>query len=435
MSYTVYRCNRCRNAYIGRSQTCSDCGAFLEKVDPEPLGLGVFAEYDNIVLMCGLNLDKRIINERFRGTPRYTKIFTSNISDSQLIEIFFYNKNFDKKSCFIDKNVILIYGDGPYTYNNLVENVYLKIPEEELAGRLQTYTYSLAENGMWGWEILSFVLKKYLELTGKDDLYYVVEVPPGGDAEERKGRLEFLMKMAAPPSKVKAKEVVVSDAREVVGFRGVVTVPVYRFLPSFRSRDGKVPVKEVLESLDGKTAVVTIGGPEHNIFLNYFMAERRGLREDQIIFDNSNVFDLEVFRKQPQNKVLLNTHTYVGFRLLSQTDELVTMSREDPRSETGGLILKLRHTSELFGTRSFDLFIVIGAGLRGALATKLSLIKLLLSSTRKQLNQFGIYYIVFNGQRLREVYSKIDVVHFARYVAALLEDEELKRASQVYAIV
>jgi hypothetical protein len=414
---------------------CPDCGAPLEKVDPKPLGLGVFAKYDNIVLMCGLNLDKRIINEKFRSTPRYTKILTSNISDSQLLEILFYSKNFDGESPFSSKNVILIYGDGPYTFNNLVENMYLKIPEEELAGRLQNYTYSLAENGMWGWEILSFVLKKYLELARKESLYYVVEVPGGDDSEERRGRLEFLMRMAAPPSRAEEREIIVSDTREVVGYRGVVAVPVYRFLPSFRDKDSREPVRELLESLDGDTAVVTIGGPEHNIFLNFFTAERRSLGPDQVIFDGSNVFDLEAFRREPQDKVLLDTHTYVGFRLLSRTGKLVIMSREDPRTETGGLILKLQHKSELFGNRPFDLFAIIGAGLQGALATKLTFTRLLLDSARRLLDQYGIYYVTFNRQRLREVYSRLDIVHFAKNVAALLEEEELERASQVYAVV
>jgi hypothetical protein len=418
-------------------KSCPDCGATLLEVKPKPLELGVFEEYDNIVLMCGLNLDKRIINEKFRNTPRYAKILTSNISDSQLINILFYNKNFYNRSPFSDKNVFLIYGDGPYTFNDLVENVYLKIPEEELAGRLQTYTNNLAENGMWGWEILSFALKKYLDLTEKKNLNYTIEVAGGGSAEERKGRLEFLLKMAAPPPRMvsEGKEVIVSDARDVVGYRNVVTVPVYRFLPSFKSRDNIEPIKEILEVLEGKTAIITVGGPEHNIFLNYFTAERRALGTDQIVYDGSNAFDIESFRKGPLNSVLLSTHTYVGFRLISRSGEAITVSREDPRSETGSLILKLQHASELSGNKSFDLFAVIGAGARGALATKLAFIKLLSSSTQKQLSQLGIYYIVFHRQRLKEVYSKLDVVYSAKQVAALLEEEVLQRASQVYAII
>jgi hypothetical protein len=444
VSYTIRRCWRCRNAYIGTLKNCPDCGASLLEVKPKPLELGVFEEYDNIVLMCGLNLDKRIINEKFRNTPRYAKILTSNISDSQLINLLFYNKNFYNRSPFSDKNVFLIYGDGPYTFNDLVENVYLKIPEEELAGRLQTYTNNLAENGMWGWEILSFALKKYLDLTGKKNLNYTIEVAGGGSAEERKGRLEFLLKMAAPPPRMvsEGKEVIVSDARDVVGYRNVVTVPVYRFLPSFRGSDGKEPIKDVLKGVTSakeKTVVVTLGGPEHNIFLNYFTAERRALGADQVIYDGSNAFDIENFGSKQQNKVLLNTHTYVGFRLVSQTGEVITVSREVPMSETGSLILKLPHASELSGNRPFDLFAVIGAGARGALATKLAFIKLLSSTTRKWLSQlevsYGVYYVIFNRQWLKEVYSKLDVVYSAKQAAALLEEEALQQASQVYAII
>ena len=115
----------------------------------------------------------------------------------------------------------------------------------------------------------------------------------GGSAEERKGRLEFLLKMAAPPPRMvsEGKEVIVSDARDVVGYRNVVTVPVYRFLPSFRGSDGKEPIKDVLKGVTSakeKTVVVTLGGPEHNIFLNYFTAERRALGADQVIYDGSN---------------------------------------------------------------------------------------------------------------------------------------------------
>jgi hypothetical protein len=368
---------------------------------------------------------------------------TSNISDSQVLSILFYGRNFGGKSPFCGKDVFLLYGDSPYTFNDLVGEVYLKVPEKEVSERLQTYAYSLAENGMWGWEILSYVLKRYLELSGKSVFSYSVEVGGGRDAEERRGRLEFLLKMASPPPFMVnegSEEVLVSDSREEVGYKDVVSVPVYRFLPSFRRRDGLEPVREFFGRLDWgeRTAVVTLGGPEHNIFLNYFMYEQKpkNIEQDyQVIFDGSNIFDFERFRRRHLNTVLLDTHRYVGFRLMSSSGEIVTLSRGDPRSSTGSLLLVQELRSELAGGRSFDLYVVIGAGPRGALATKLGFLKLLLDSTRERLKHNGIYFVVFNHERMRNIYSGKDVVYQARDIAPYLDKEDIQEASQVVTVI
>jgi hypothetical protein len=409
----------------------------------ELLGLGVFDDYDNVVLLCGLNLDKRVINERFRDVPEYSLALTSNISDSQVLGLLFYGRNFGGKSPFWGKDIFLLYGDSPYTFNDLVGEVYLKVPEKEVAERLQTYAYSLAENGMWGWEILSYVLKRYLELSGKGVFSYSVEVGGGRDAEERRGRLEFLLKMASPPLFMVNEgsgEVLVSDSREEVGYKDVVTVPVYRFLPSFRRRDGKEPVREFFDRLDlrERTAVVTLGGPEHNIFLNYFIYEQKpkNIEQDyQVIFDGSNIFDFERFRRRHLNTVLLDTHRYVGFRLMSSSGEIVTLSRGDPRSSTGALLLVQEIRSELAGGRVFDLYVVIGAGPKGALATKLGFLKLLLDSTQERLRRNGIYFVVFNPERMRDIYSDKDVVYQARDIAPYLDKEDIQEASQVVTVI
>jgi hypothetical protein len=410
----------------------------MELTTPK-LGLGVFENYDNVVLLCGLNLDKRVINEKFRKAPKHVKIFTSNISDSQLYAMLFYKGNFNGSSPFSDKNVILLYGDGPYTSNDLVENVYIKIPEDShvKAEDLQRYAFDLAENGMWGWEILSYVLMRYFKLTGGGHpLKYTIAV--SNRDRDREERLNFLMRLSSPGNIVRSGngEIFLSDDREIVGYSGVVEVPVYRFLPAFRPL-----INDILRKLEGNTAIVTLGGPEHNIFLNYFMCEQRQDQVNQVLFDASNVFDLEAFRRDPHNKVLLDTHNYVGFRLISLQGEVMSLSREDPKGDTGGLIVVLRMQSELTDNKPFDLFAVVGSGRRGALATKLSFLKLLLKSTKKSLGGNGIYYIVFDKDRLRE-YEKMDIVYQSidrgvsgKSIVELLESEKLEKASRVYAML
>jgi hypothetical protein len=413
------------------------------EVNTPKLGLGVFENYDNVVLLCGLNLDKRVINEKFRRAPKHVKIFTSNISDSQLYAMLFYKGNFNGSSPFSDKNVVLLYGDGPYTSNDLVENVYIQIPEDShvKAEDLQRYAYDLAENGMWGWEILSYVLMRYFKLTGGGHpLKYKIAVP--NRDRDREERLNFLMRLSSPGNIVRSGngEIVLSDDREIVGYSRVVEIPIYRFLPAFSPM-----INDILGRLEGKTAVVTLGGPEHNVFLNYFICEQRQDQINQVFFDASNVFDLEAFRRDPHNKVLLDTHNYVGFRLISPQGDVISLSREDPKGVTGGLIVVLsRMRSELTNNKPFDLFVVVGAGKLGALATKLSFLKLLLKSTVKSLEGTGIYYVVFNKDNMDNVYQKVDIVYKSleplkewggKKVVDFLEEEKLEKASRVYAML
>ena len=442
----LYVCKRCEEAYLGEEPLeCRRCGGGRFKELKGELTTGPLKEYDNIVVLTGLNIDKRLLNESLRrlteGEISIPMVLTSNVSDAQTITLLLYKQNYRARSPFADKNVLHIYGDGPYTFNQFVGNVYLVVPYKDLANKLREYALSLWRNGKWGWELLSYVFREYMSLRGLDYLGYEVCVEGG---ENLKNRLTFLARLASPPQvSYPDEELILSNKPEDNDY--TVPVPIMRVIPSINTR----LLKSVLNELDGDTAFLSIGGAEHNIFLNLAVVERRETYaktpQDRVIYDLSNVFDRELFGKLVRNKVALTTHGYVGLKIQDAEGRVITMARGVPGSSTGGVIIKLRHRFEFYG-RDADLYVVFGAGPKGALATKLTLIRMLLPDAAEKLKGYGIYYVTFHKEDAEEkearknrwfktIYLEADPIHDAALLAPLLSRHDLEPASTVTTVL
>jgi len=390
------------------------------------LGEGVFKDYDNIVIMTGLNLDKRLLNDYISSAKTLpiggSLILTSNVSDAQVLMYFFHRPNYFPKmrsrlkrvlrssSPFFRKNVYYLYGDGPYTFNNLVRHVYAQVPTPDLAKELQQQVDGLWSNGMWGWEILSFFFEAYMKRTNSSCLDVGIQVS-SGSIGERIGlyeKLSFLARMAAPRCfylREGRGQVVLSNTQQSLEANKTVTIPIMRFIPTFNL----TLLRSIFQQLEGKTALVTIGGAEHNIYLNLFTAERRETLDpdSRVLYDYSNAFDRKL-AQQAKNVALLTTHDYVGVRIQTAPVHITDLKRDGDR--TGGVIIKIRHTPG-FLDNEVDLFVVFGAGRSGALATKLAFARLLCDDSYDMLNSYGIYYIIFHSENLNEVYLQNDVVY------------------------
>jgi len=419
------------------------------------LGEGVFKDYDNIVIMTGLNLDKRLLNEYINSTTPSIRgnslILISNVSDAQVLILLFHRPNYFPRmgqrllrvsrasSPFCRKNMYHLYGDGPYTSNELVKYVYAQVPTSDLAKELQEYVDGLWCNGMWGWEILSFFFEAYLKRTNSSRLDVGIQVSSGGiDGGELYERLSFLARMAAPHCfylREGRGQVVLSDTPRSLDPIKTVTIPIMRFIPAFNLR----LLRSIFQGLEGKTALVTIGGAEHNIYLNLFTAERRETLDpdSRVLYDYSNAFDRELAR-QAKNVALLATHDYVGVRIQTAPVHIIDLKRDGDK--TGGVIIKMRHTPGFLDNKvdnKIDLFVVFGAGRSGALATKLTFTRLLCDDSYDTLNSYGIYYIIFHSENLNEVYLQNDVVYQLnqRFDSKTLGDiiccEEIRKASRV----
>lgn len=449
MGRRLYRCGKCDYYVVGNeySGRCSKCGKELRKDEGfRKLCEGAFSKYDNIVFMTGLNVDKRILNAKvIPNINPGVLVLTSNVSDTHLLMLLFRKSNFATKhfffssqaSPFTKKKVLAFYGDGPYAFNDFVNYIYLAVDDDRIAAKLREHVKRLWGQGVWGWELLSHIIHEYTRLSGRTILSYTIKVRGGAGQEERRERLELLVRFASPPRVYfeRGGDITVADDRSLLSNdRAVIEVPIKRVIPAFNSD----LIRSLLEDLEGETAFVTIGGAEHNVYLDLAIAERReGNYSDRVLYDFSNVFDRNVFQRG-HGGVMLATHRYVGVEIQDPRGRRVVLARGIRGSHTGGIVVKVKHTFEKFYSKETDLFVVIGSGPKGAIATKLMLIRLLCDDASRLLKHYGVYYSVFSvdKQVFNDVYMNADPVYEAPLIARLLcEKARIDVASRVTVIV
>lgn len=363
-------------------------------------------------------IDKRDLNQKIeqiadaRKHNNKIKLLTTGAADLTALELFFYKNNYVRSSPFNGKNVLLFYGDGPYTKNIFIDNIYL-------------YSKNKVEvefKESWGWEALS---KIFYVLTGGEN-FLSCEVRAKKDEQDA---VKFLVKLAGP------SEVEISESSDIIITREkteqllnyhMTEIPVERFIPA-------IDYDLIKKSLPkrGKTAFVTIGGAEHNIYLNYAINMNR--KKNQVLFDKSNNFDLEEWNKIKKGRALLTTHNYVGVIIKEECGREVVLARGEEKSNTGGVIIKIS-SQELFETKG-DLIVVFGSGPSGALATKLTLIRILLKDSRQLISEDGIYYVVFDDPKHKdifmEIYKKKDVFHTVPSLVHFLQDHKIRKAESL----
>jgi len=278
---------------------------------------------------------------------------------------------------------------------------------------------------------------RYMNIGNDQNINCSVKVK-GKDEEKRKNRLEFLARMAGPSSLCinEGGELAISDSLNDIADCDegkVVAVPVKRFLPAF---DFELIKSQLSDIEAGKTAFVTLGGAEHNIYLDLAVAERRESLDDKsrVLYDNSNVFDRMIVKKSPEDKVELITHGYVGVEMYdAEENSVVFITRDGPT--TAGVIVKIKHIFKDFYQKSADLFVIFGTGGMGALATKLTFIRMLLKDSCSKLKDYGIYYVMLtkDGRRFN-VYKQVDPVHEAVLIAPLLFKENIGKISRITSV-
>lgn len=404
---------------------------------------GIFKDYDSIIFMVGLNLDKRMLNTlvRKRGLMSHSLILTSNISDAQTLMLIFNRYAFgDEPTPFAKKYIHLFYGDSPYSDNKFVPDVYIWVPDSSLAQRLDSYSKAQWSSGKWGWWILSYVFAEII----KSNEYNINEIEVVDNSIKERDRLDFLCKLALPSDIIVRKsdeprggDIKVAYKREYLPQAGkCFKVKISRIIPSFNIEIIKNVCENIarLTNKNKKILMVTLGGAEHNIYLNFFTTYLR--RKDakngkcQILHDARNVFDFDQFQNNRLNKVLLETHNYINVYLQTLEGPII-LSREG--NQTGGIIVKISNILTPFLEKETDLLIIIGCGRYGALATKLTLARLLVDDTRNIKCKDGIYYVLYSDSLIEKV-KTIDVIFGIKNVVHELGSEEIKEANYVMPI-
>lgn len=372
---------------------------------------------------------------RRRESSPQSLILTSHISDAHALILMLNRYAFEKnKTPFAEKYIHLFYGDGPYTWNEFVSSIYVWVPDRRLAEKLDSYARGLWSSGKWGWWILSYIFERVRrEMINMREI--VVRDIDATREHDGKNKLHFLCELALP-SDIKVRvggdggDMIVTSRYDLLPTDGgYFEVKIHRVIPSIRENF----IREIINTMrnrgyeEGRTLIVTLGGAEHNVFLNAIIVHmrRRSDQKQQILFDARNVFDYDRFYRDSLGKALLETHNYIAVELYTK-EGLVTLSREGPG--TGGIIVKASSILTPFCDDKVDYLALFGCGRNAALATKLTFARLLYDDVRNILKEDGIYYILFNNEHMENFYTKVDIVARAEAILDKLYSEEVKKA-------
>lgn len=373
---------------------------------------------------------------------RHQLILISNMSDAQALMLLFNRHAFsDEITPFARKNVYLFYGDGPYTDNKFVSSVYIWVPDSSLAQKMSSYAKAQWSSGKWGWWILSYVFAELIN--NNNNVIREIEII---DKEDRElDRLKFLCELALPPDKniIKSGEAGGGDVKVAFNRKYLpygnkcFKVKIDRVIPSFNVK----LINKIFENIQSKTKnksqkilIVTLGGAEHNVYLNFLTAYMRKkykeIGKQQILYDARNVFDFDNFQKNRLNKVLLETHGFINV-YLQTLDGSVILSREG--GQTGGVVVKISNVQTPFHEKNMDLLAIIGCGRYGALATKLTLARLLLDDADKIQCRDGIYYMLYNDEIIKKIIDK-DIVAEIDSIIGELREVKIREANYLMPI-
>lgn len=414
-----------------------------------------FENYDNIVLMVGMLIDKvelnsaldSIVSARNQGVD--AKILVTGIADLDILNMMIYKGNFGRRSPFCEKNLVMLYCNVPYAKNIYIDNVYLYVRKDKIDRKPSP------PPGKWGWEGLSSVL---FEILGQRDKDLEISIH-GSKIKEKESilrydtrdielALQYLVRFAGPSS-IQFRgftgdsngEIIISTQRiKHNGGYYEVEIPIKRFIPAFNEMLIEKELKKTLK-VNGRTLFITIGGAEHNMYLVYLISKFRSRIDSQMIFDLSNKFDYTYYRSSADRggKLFLLTHNYVGVVIYPESDPNKKICAIKPPAHrnycpgesplTAGIVAKLdpfkMSPSEIFGIRNDGLLVIFGSGVHGSLATKLTLAHLLFCEDEIDP---GLYYMVIPEDTINAVMDYGNVSYNVKNLRRYLQNLELKKA-------
>jgi hypothetical protein len=415
-------------------------------------------DYDRIIVLCGQGFPKKELSEKARDDDlRYyiekgfkidiAKQF-SHISDVQAAQLFY-------RAFIKGENIATIYADHPFIERKFIKCIkvtfndqsfcqdlknnnfeYLKdklreygIKEEEFIGirALSIITYMLKERKKGEkvsvcWAIKEDVKEKGIAEFISSTAFHPNDVIMKYEAEDQKCehydlKIEFVEDKCREENKNVREtkgEKVGDDSILMLLFRdNSMIIPFFRYIPSFIKFDSKKKEVDIIsEWLDfmkkkKRTLLVTLGGPEHNVFLLYFINKFREKYEynSRIIFDMANAWDYMYIKKGLEKRenptVVLNSEGFITAIIKKKLDETPVEYKE----EKNAVLFSIIDLKPLYP--DVDLLSIIGIGKLAALFTKIGIAFIVLYTIKGKKNNEKFYmylpgvYIIEDGHGVK----------------------------------
>ena len=419
-------------------------------------------DYDRIIVLCGQGFPKKELSERARdGDLLYyinggfkidiAKQF-SHLSDVQTAQLFY-------RAFIKGENIVTMYADRPFIEREFIKCIkvtfndqsfcqdlkknnfgYLKdklreygIKEEEFIGirALSIITYMLKERKKEEKVSVCWVIKEDVREKGVAEFisstaFHPSDVEVKYEAEDRKCKhydlkIEFVEDKCREENKNMGGtegEKVGDDSILMLLFRdNSMIIPFFRYIPSFIKFDSEKKeevdiISEWLKFMKKKkrTLLVTLGGPEHNVFLLYFINKFRETFKDdsRIIFDIANAWDYKYVKEKLDTRrnptVVLNSEGFIKEVKIKKIPERIP---EDYEKKSAALFFIGSLESDV------DILSIIGIGKLAALFTKICVAYIVLSTIKRRVKFYmrlpGVY-IIEDGHEV-EYEDKVKELH------------------------
>ena len=162
-------------------------------------------------------------------------------------------------------------------------------------------------------------------------------------------------------------------------------IPFFRYIPSFSTNSSiPRPIQDLIHTLnldkDKNVLLVTLGGPEHNVFLLYFINYLRTMysEEERLIFDLANAWDYTYCKGNSQREnpmIILNSDGYIDAYIKKRPEE----NPQKLLRKNAAIFFFLEIKERSINTPRIDLLSIIGLS---ALYTKICTAYIVLSSLK-----------------------------------------------------
>ena len=407
-------------------------------------------DYDRIIVLCGQGFPKKELSEKARDDDlRYyikngfkidiAKQF-SHISDVQAAQLFY-------RAFIKGENIATIYADRPFIERKFIKCIKVTFNDQSFCQDLKNNNfkylkdklreYGIEEEEFIGIRALSIVthMLKERKKEEKVSVCWVIK-------EDAKGIAEFISSTAFHLNDVRVKyeaedqkcehydlkiEFVEDECREenknvretegekvgddsilMLLFRdNSMIIPFFRYIPSFIKFDSEKKeevdiISEWLKFMKKKkrTLLVTLGGPEHNVFLLYFINKFRETFKDdsRIIFDITNAWDYKYIKEKLNTRrnpaVVLNSEGFIKEVKIKKISKEIS---EDYEKKSAALFFIVPLKPDV------DILSIIGIGELAALFTKICVAYIVLSTIKGV--KFYMYlpgvYIIEDGHEVK----------------------------------
>ncbi|MGC8933394.1 MAG: hypothetical protein ACP5LQ_08960 [Candidatus Methanodesulfokora sp.] len=188
------------------------------------------------------------------------------------------------------------------------------------------------------------------------------------------------------------------------GGEDTIMIPMFRYIPHLTEEDIEKLVKTFRERERNRILLITLGGPEHNVFLAYFINFTRGYDwNKRAVFDMANAWDHEYLRQTHKRNVptlKLNSEGFIQAKIIKEPGS----KQVEYKEKSAALLLTLKDVLD-----GVDLLSIIGVGKYAALFTKMGLAYIVLNETRirrRSKLHFPGLYILENDDYISEIEGK-----------------------------